>query len=89
MTNFYFATDGNWGGADGLVTVDASDLDDHFLEYVDSVGEYERPEWAAWFAKNNHAIPLTDTDGMCYYCDNFEVGTLQEIDDDLDTYNGV
>ena len=79
MTDFYFSPDGNWGGADGLVVVSDNGLDEHFVEYVDAISDYDRPEWAKWFAKNNH----TQSDsgyGNCDYCDNFEVGTLAEID---------
>jgi hypothetical protein len=83
MTNFYFATDGNWGGADGLVVVSDDGLDEHFTEYVDSISEYDRPEWAEWFAKNDHA-QKDDGYGGCDYCDNFSIGSLLEIDKALE-----
>jgi len=37
----YFATDGNYGSADGLVIVDTSDWDDDDWAIV----EYHKPEW--------------------------------------------
>lgn len=83
MTDFYFSPDGNWGGADGLVVVDANGLDDHFTEYVDAISDYDRPEWAEWFVENNH--PQADGGyGNCDYCDNFSIGTLAEIDKALE-----
>jgi hypothetical protein len=83
MTDFYFATDGNWGGADGLVVVDADGLDEHFIDYADSVRDYDRAEWAEWFEKNNHPQP-TGEDYECHYCDNYSLGTLAEIDKELE-----
>ena len=83
MTEFYFAPDGNWGGADGLVTVEADGLDEHFIEYVDNVGEYRRAEWAEWFAKNNHAYK-NDGYNACEFCENFDLGTLAEITKELE-----
>jgi hypothetical protein len=83
MTEFYFAADGNWGGSDGLVTVDAEGLEEHFLDYVDSVGEYDRARWAEWFTDNNHDFK-NDGYGACEYCDNFDLGTLAEIAKELE-----
>ena len=37
----YFAADGNYGSADGLVIVDTSDWDDDDWAII----EYETPEW--------------------------------------------
>jgi hypothetical protein len=87
MTNFYFAADGNWGGADDLTIVDAARLDEHFLDYVDVVGEYDRAEWAAWFEQNNHELK-DGGDGECLYCDNFEDGSLADIDEYLAEIDG-
>lgn len=85
MTDFYFASDGNWGGADGLVVVDASKLDEHFIDYADAIGEYSRAEWAEWFVKNNHPEPTDfDSVGECHYCENYDLGTLAEIDKELE-----
>jgi hypothetical protein len=79
MSKFYFAEDGNWGSADGLAIVDTAGLDEHFMDYIDSIREYHLSAWAAWFVDNNHPEPA-DFDGECHYCESYESGSLAEID---------
>jgi hypothetical protein len=79
MAKMFFAEDGSWGSAEGITIIDTAGLDDHFDEYIESVREYDLSEWAAWFVDNNHPMPA-DSDGECYYCDSYELGSLTEID---------
>lgn len=80
MGKFFFSMDGSWGDAEGISIVDTDGLDDHFGDYIECVREYDLAEWSAWFAKNNHAMPEDAYDYECYYCDNYLVGSLAEID---------
>lgn len=84
MTKFYFAEDGNWGGADNLAIVDTDTVDDHFVDQVDNIREYYRAEWADWLTRNNHTFK-DNGEGyqVCVYCENFEIGSLSEIDTEL------
>lgn len=81
MTKMFFAEDGSWGSANGITILDTDGLDEHFDDYIECIGEYDLSAWSAWFVDNNHELPETDdSNGECYYCDNFEVGSLSEID---------
>lgn len=87
MAEMYFANDGSWGSAYGLVVIDTEKLNQHFEDYIESVSEYSLCEWAEWFSKNDHENP-DNADGddpyaECRYCENFALGTLAEIDKEL------
>lgn len=83
MTKMFFAEDGSWGSANNIAIVDTAGLSDHFDDYIEAISEYALADWARWFADNNHEMP-DDEDAknnyQCYYCENFEMGTLAEID---------
>jgi hypothetical protein len=87
MAEMYFAGDGNWGGAYGLVVIDTEKLNQHFEDYIESVSEHSLAEWAEWFSKNDHANPDDPKSENpleeCRYCENFGIGTLAEIDKEL------
>lgn len=51
MSKHYFATDGNYGGADGLVVVDTSDWTEDEWDAVDNARDNERPAIALAFSK--------------------------------------
>lgn len=84
MTEFYFAEDGNWGDASGLVVVDAAETDPHFIEVVDNgLSDSDRRPFAEWFKNNDHKAEPTETDwgisaGVCSFCDHWENGDLPE-----------
>lgn len=46
MSKHYFAADGNYGSAEGLVVVDTSDWTEEEWEVIDCARESERPEIA-------------------------------------------
>ena len=68
----YVAPDGNYGNADGLVTVDDDGFDDHFYGYLDECNDWLRPSYAEWFADNQHELAEDTTieDG-CAECDDW------------------
>lgn len=52
---FYFADDGNYGNAEGLLIVDGDKVDEHFGDSViDFTTDNTRLDFARWFVANNH-----------------------------------
>lgn len=46
VANTYFAADGNYGDAHGIVFVDTNNWDAHEFELIDRASDWERPELA-------------------------------------------
>jgi len=66
----YFAEDGNWGGAEGIVLVDVEDWDSHQIEYVDAVSDWLRPAYAKWAGKNVHEFDANPSNEYeCVVCE--------------------
>jgi hypothetical protein len=86
MTDFYFADDGNWGDASGLIVIEEGSVENHFWEIVDNCHDNDRNSFAFWFKNNDHDPEETTeqygfSGGVCAVCDNWE-NDGEETDDE-------
>jgi hypothetical protein len=81
--DYYFADDGNWGDASGLLIIETEMVDKHFWEVLESTTDHDRNSFAAWFKSNDHDQEDTSNQygfsgGVCLTCDHWENGDLPE-----------
>jgi hypothetical protein len=70
MSKSYFAMDGNYGLANGLLVVDTKSWSPHMWEEVELSSDHTRLELASHFADTNSHLWK---DGMCNICGLFPV----------------
>ena len=76
----YFAGDGSWGSADDIAVVDVTELDGHFVEFIDEVNEWQRPDYVRWFVENQTHDQAPHSYTACRVCEHWnEEMTEDEI----------
>lgn len=70
-TDSYFATDGSYGSASGLVVADTTNWSSSMWALVEACSDDVRQELAEHFAKNDHQFELHhygQTEPRCEWC---------------------
>lgn len=75
----FFAGEGSWGDASDIVLVDASEIDGHFTEVLDSISEYKIPDFMRWYVENQTHDQTMGEYENCIVCERWEDGTEDEI----------
>lgn len=81
----YFAGDGSWGDGSDIVIVDTTELDGHYVDMMDELGDYYRSDFMRWYVDNQGHDQRQGEYTACEVCELWENGTEDEIIADLDS----
>jgi len=79
----FFAGDGSWGDASDIVIVNVEELDGHFVEFMEELRDYQRPDFMRWYVENQTHDQM-ESNTACDVCERWESGTEDEILEELE-----
>ena len=70
----YFAADGSWGNADDIVIVDVTELDGHFTEVIETLSDWQLPDFMRWYVDNQTHDQMRDDEKYvpCLICEQWD-----------------
>lgn len=86
---FYVSVDGNYGDASDIVVIDLDEvIQDHFIEMIEGVHDWQRPKFVRWNLTFPHE-PLESDYSVCSICENYDPDNFhyspEEILNDLES----
>ena len=82
----YFAGEGSWGSAEDIVVLDVTELDGHYTEVIETLSDWQLPDFMRWYVDNQTHDQMRDDDNYvpCLICEQWDTEkTEAEIQADL------
>ena len=79
----YFSCDGSWGDASDILIINDTELDSHYVEMMDEIGDYDRVNFMRWYVENQSHDQQQGDYTACEICERWQDGTEEEIQEDI------
>lgn len=74
----YFAGEGSYGDASDIVIVDVTELDSHWVDMIECLSDWQRPDFMRWYVDNQTHYQEEGDDFPCIICEQWDSGLTED-----------